>query len=471
MIAALKKLTFLFIALFAALVLRAQTCDCYENLTALIKETETNYAGFPSKTAVNKAGYTNLKQTLLVKSKAVARYKTCFDILAAYVQFFKDKHFYITYYDVTDIDSVVVHPKSNTYFQQASLKKGFEGTWVNPDKNLTIGIEKKGNNYIGYKLEGTADAYPAGFVYFTLFAKNGKWYALDYNNRTSTSTPVKLYGNLLQFWDFNCWARADSTLLTKKEKKDFAQWKGFDKPVYFEQLNAQTGYLKIGTFSNTDAKIAQVAAENDAAIRKSEKLIIDLRGNSGGSTGWVSILPYIQTNDIYQPLASLRITRSNVAKKLPEIEPFAKGPVPDEYKKYFPESILRLYQIAFDTLQKMQTGFYQIPGAFFPNDQPANSIKKVILLVDEFCGSSTEYFLQLSKQSKKTIIAGTNTFGMMDYEGMSNGTDLPYSKFSVHIPITKSNWTDTAPIDAGGIQPKNRVPAGTVDWIKWAMQL
>jgi hypothetical protein len=68
-------------------------------------------------------------------------------------------------------------------------------------------------------------------------------------------------------------------------------------------------------------------------------------------------------------------------------------------------------------------------------------------------GSSTEYFLFLSRQSKKSISYGQHTIGMMDYEGMSNPTPLPYDGFILTIPIAQSSWTQTQPTNERGFQP------------------
>ncbi|HEY8920003.1 MAG TPA: hypothetical protein VIM87_26375, partial [Chitinophaga sp.] len=85
--------------------------------------------------------------------------------------------------------------------------------------------------------------------------------------------------------------------------------------------------------------------------------------------------------------------------------------------------------------------------------------------VDGFCGSSTEYFIALSHQSKKVTTYGSNTIGMMDYEGMSNPTPLPYNKFILTIPITKSSWTDTKPIDQTGFTPDVPIRLPENRWI------
>jgi hypothetical protein len=89
-------------------------------------------------------------------------------------------------------------------------------------------------------------------------------------------------------------------------------------------------------------------------------------------------------------------------------------------------------------------------------------------MVDNFCGSSTEYFFSLSKQSKKTTTYGINTIGMMDYEGMSSPTRLPYDKYILTIPIVKSSWTDKQPIDQTGFKPEKLL--NTIkqkDWVEY----
>lgn len=54
---------------------------------------------------------------------------------------------------------------------------------------------------------------------------------------------------------------------------------------------------------------------------------------------------------------------------------------------------------------------------------------------------------------------------MMDYEGMSNLTPLPYDKYFVTIPIVKSSWTDKDPIDQKGFRPD--VLLNKIDPTKW----
>jgi hypothetical protein len=60
----------------------------------------------------------------------------------------------------------------------------------------------------------------------------------------------------------------------------------------------------------------------------------------------------------------------------------------------------------------------------------------------------------LLKQSSKVVTYGQHTLGMMDYEGMSNRTELPYRNYYLYIPISQSSWTAKHPIDETGFSPQ-----------------
>jgi C-terminal processing protease CtpA/Prc len=115
--------------------------------------------------------------------------------------------------------------------------------------------------------------------------------------------------------------------------------------------------------------------------------------------------------------------------------------------------VLNAYKKAYAELPITKEQFYPIPTVTFPFDAVTKQPEKVAVIIDGFCGSSTEYFISLIHQSKKVTTYGSNTIGMMDYEGMSNPTALPYNKFMLTIPIAKSSWTDTKPIDQTGFAP------------------
>lgn len=432
-------------------------CNCLENLQKTIEKTEENYAGYPAKvTAKTEKAYTAHVQLLKQKAAMVTNPKKCYNIISNYVKFFKDKHFIITYNSEKDIDSTVV-AFADSYWEKQFASKTLapvEGIWTNPDSSIKIGIlQAKSGVYHAVKLESKVDNFPKGFVYFTLTATGNRYIVKEYNEFLSTASPARQKGNLLQLWNHAMWGKVYPQKMTMDERTELATWKNNNKGLAFKQVNAQVTYLKIPTFLNNDQAIQQLVAANDSAIRNTNYLIVDLRGNGGGNTGWIYFLPYFMTNPVVQKPSFLRVTPDNVKLKLPDLEPFVNGPVSEEYKKYFPDDVLHAYKKTYAELPVTKQQYYPIPGVTFPLDSITRFPKKIALVVDDFCGSSTEYFFFLSKQSRKTTTYGVNTIGMMDYEGMSVPTALPYDQFILTIPIARSSWTAEKPIDQTGFKP------------------
>jgi C-terminal processing protease CtpA/Prc len=78
---------------------------------------------------------------------------------------------------------------------------------------------------------------------------------------------------------------------------------------------------------------------------------------------------------------------------------------------------------------------------------------KIAIVIDGGCGSSTEEFLLFARQSKKTIMAGEHSMGVLDY---SNVVPRNFSDpaFTLHYPTSRSRRIDAGlAIDNKGIQP------------------
>lgn len=439
------------------IISRHNQCNCLENLRMLVAETEENYAGFPAKVNEStKPIYNNLVKSIEKKTLNETNPKTCFYLLKDYIRFFKDKHFILSYSNDMDFDDERIN-YSETYFKKRLAKQPIseiEGIWINADSSLKLGILKFPRGiYKAIVIQSTDPKISVGLVYLTLTKSNNGFITKEFNSFITTDIPSKQKGNLLQILNQQMLGKVYPNKMTKNEITELATWKNNNNGLDFQQLTSKTAYLKIPTFFNNDDKIQQIIFKNDSIIKTSENLIVDLTGNGGGNTGWVSILPYLMTNSIFQYDTYLRTTPENIKFKLKDLEPFVVNPIPEEYKKYFPEDILLKYKKAYQDLPTTEKSFYPIPGVTFPLDSILSKPGKIALIVDDLCGSSTEYFFFVSKQSNKTTTYGINTIGMMDYEGMSNPTALPYEKYILTIPIVKSSWTDEKPIDQTGFQP------------------
>ncbi len=469
-----KAIVFLLANIFLSINVFSQgsKCNCLDNLNELVAKTAENYAGFPAKVnASTNLSYKKLVKKLQKKTAIEQNPKKCFYLLKEYVRFFSDKHFVLSYANDKDYDIENLLYADN-YFKNAISKNKLtqiEGIWINSDTSIKLAIQKFPRNiYKGIVLESKNEKLPIGLVYLTFTpAKNG-YTAKTFNSFITTDIPAKQKGNLLQIWNHTMFGKIYPDKLTESEQNELNLWRDNNNGLSFQKLSIKTAYLKIPTFFNNDDKIQDLVSKNDSIIKTCQNLIVDLTGNGGGNTGWVSFLPYFMTNSVNQYDTYLRVTPDNVRSKLADLEPFVINPIPIEYKKYFPDDILAAYRKAYQELSSTKEPFYPIPGVTFPLDSIVARPSKIALIVDDFCGSSTEYFFSISKQSKKTISYGISTIGMMDYEGMSNPTSLPYDKYILTIPIVKSSWTDTNPIDQKGFKPDKVLKnIEQKDWIEY----
>lgn len=471
------RVMFIFILSVNAMLVTGQdkTCNCLDNLTVTIRKTEENYAGFPTKVTGNaKAKYAELVSSLKRKALDETNPKACFYLLREYVRFFRDKHFMLSYANENDYDIELIELTENDArigFSKRQLS-AVEGIWMNADSTMKLAIQKFPKDiYKAIVIQSQDPKIPAGLVYMTLTAGKRGFIAKEYNSFITTDVPAKLKGNLLQVWNFSMFGKIYPTELSDTERAELNTWRDNNNGLDFRKLSSKTAYLKIPTFKQNDDKIQQLVSRHDSVVRTCENLIVDLSGNAGGNTGWIFFLPYFMTNPVVQYDTYLRVTPDNVKLKLADLEPFVVNPVPDEYKKYFPDEVLSAYKRAYEELPATKREFYPIPGVSFPLDSVIAKPKKIALIVDDLSGSSAEYFFFVSKQSKKTVTYGTNTVGMMDYEGMSNLTPLPYTGYYLTIPIVKSSWTDSKPIDQTGFKPDILLDKiDQKDWIKYIQE-
>ncbi|NRF40205.1 S41 family peptidase [Pedobacter foliorum] len=469
----MKKLNILLIAIAFPTLLIAQQipCNCLVNLNETIAKTEINYAGFPTKVNVKtKPGYENLVSNLRKKAANESNAKACFYLIKDYVRFFKDKHFSLTYLNKNDYDKEIV-AIDDSYFKTLKPGTDVQGVWTNPDSSITLGIKKDSNNeYKAIILKAKDENLPKGLVYFTLKPHKKGYLLKQYNVFNSIDFYAQQREGLLQLWNFSLFGRIFPKEMTASEKKELNTWRNNNNGLDFNQLDKETSCIKIPTFFNNDNKIEKLVATHDKAIRNSKFLIIDLRGNGGGNSGWSFLLPYVMTNPIKQDSPLLRVSEDNVKLKRADLEYFVKNPVPQEAKKYYPDEYVANLKRIYEELPTTRNTFYEVPGLTIPVDSVLGSPFKVALITDGYCGSSTEYFFQLMKQSKKTTRYGANSVGMMDYEGPSSTTPLPCKELILMMPVSKSSWTDKNPIDESGFSPDVKLNMPAKQWIEYIIK-
>ena len=224
-----------------------------------------------------------------------------------------------------------------------------------------------------------------------------------------------------------------------------------NKTVLFQIKTCDLSYKNI---------LDSLVSINKTKLDKTEHFILDLRGNEGGGDStFDTIIPYLYTNPILIHTAQLWSSENNIKM----FDEFLNNPeIPAESKLH---------------IQKIVTNAKNNPNTFVPLSENKvdtliiNSVsefpKKVSIIIDSDCKSSTEQFLLLAKQSKKTTIFGyTNSGGALDYSNL-NFILTPSGYWYASVPTTRTTRLPENPVDPNGIKPDVLVDKKVKDIIQW----
>lgn len=229
-------------------------------------------------------------------------------------------------------------------------------------------------------------------------------------------------------------------------------------------LDDKTVLLQIKTCDlSYKSTLDSIVTVNKTKLDKTEHFIIDVRGNGGGGDAtFDTIIPYLYTNPILIHSTQLWSSENNVKM----FEDLLNNPdVPADSKiniqkivttaKKYPNSFVSLSENKIDTLSLNSI-------TEFP--------KKVSIIIDKKCKSSTEQFLLLAKQSRKTKIYGyENSGGALDYANL-NIVLTPSGFWYASVPTTRTTRLPNNPVDPFGIKPDILVDKKIKDIIQWVRQ-
>lgn len=246
--------------------------------------------------------------------------------------------------------------------------------------------------------------------------------------------------------------------------KEETQESSMDHSIIISFPSKRSVYVKIGS-SNLQLKdtLEKILISNEKKIRSSAHLIIDVRGNGGGSDAVLnSLLPYLYTNPILSYNLELWSSENNI--------------------KLFEDLLQNQYIAETDkeTIKSIVEKAKSRPNQFISiNGQAADTIrfssvmkrpKNISILIDGKCMSATENFLLLAKQSRKVKIYGNSpTAGGVDY-GDLNFVTLPSGYWYISVPTTRSARLPLQVVDNIGISPDVLVEQGK-DPLQYVLEL
>jgi C-terminal processing protease CtpA/Prc len=222
------------------------------------------------------------------------------------------------------------------------------------------------------------------------------------------------------------------------------------------QLSALTALIAIPSFDNRyRLALAALLKQHHATLAARRNWIIDVRGNGGGSDStYQALLPWLLPNGWVEVSAQWLVTPENIEAHKRACGLFSPGDA--ECTKFMDEAVRRMQGASAGTFVEQEDGngwSVQHPETVEPR-RP----QRVVVIIDNMCGSSREQFVLTVRQSFSVKLMGrSNTMGVIDYSNM-RPRDLPSGQRRLLYATSRSNRLPGFPIDGIGISPDIYLP-------------
>lgn len=419
---------------------KAQTQKGSKILYEIAGIVEKDYPGYFILTKEKRQEYVSHKSRILSESINANPFEI--NVLAnEYLSFFNDKHLSVIYFREDFPDSSAI----NIYRSNNKSKLEITGLWFIKQQDIILSIKKiKGVNY-GYVYKDLNGFNRPGYRYLVIFPAHKK---CEYN---------------FLFFDSN--GISFSTLVQYKRGKFYR----FNKRIFMEQISPEKVNTLTSSFQPEEnpqvklvgesviqikipsllydykSKVDSLLLSYDNLIRKTKTLIIDLRGNGGGSVlPTFELVKYIKTGPIHY-VNSFSVASDTLIENIKRFCSLNKGETDKFYNNYCKEFLPRLLankgKLIFDSSEMYVSDSPPLP---FPEN--------VAILIDYGTTSAAELFVLAAKQSKKVKIFGENSSGAVDFGGV-----IPYFldnfSFGLYLTTEMAEYIKDKQYDGIGIQP------------------
>jgi hypothetical protein len=443
----------------------SESCRCGESFEWLRSTFETNDAGFGYIVErKGRAAYELHNAMTLEKIKAVESERECRTLMTDWLRFFRRGHIGLqrlpsgtpapAAQNAPQTSEPAAEPQVEMWngdiaeFERQMAAKqeiDFEGVWEIPG-GIHVGIKAEGDGYIGFTVKSSSDQLKPGQVLIKIARNGDDWQATSYTGPRPVVTSVELVGNTYLLLAGSQMIKRVSPALPADLWIDrYIQSRSARTP-YVEALNPTTLYMRIPSFnSGQKTAIDRMIADSFDRLTSTENLIIDVRNNGGGSDmSYKELWPLLYTDPVRTPAVSFLSTPLNIEKTealldMPELDDESRGEIAAllEKMRNHPGEFVPMGDEAVDI--EIQDTVYEYP-------------RRIGILIDGGCGSTTEQFLLAAKQSKKVKLFGTSTFGTLDASNVRT-VDSPDGRYRLTYTTSLSTRIPGMAIDDIGLQP------------------
>ncbi|MBV8255589.1 MAG: hypothetical protein JO154_23545 [Chitinophaga sp.] len=448
---------------------QAPDCDCAAEFRLMKQKVETNYSGFNDKINLKtRKSYDSLSNHLLKLAPSASKPTYCLFLLKQYTDFFNDGNLRIERLPNENdrpFEALVrearkepipvpLSQKKITYLKVSTTP---EGIYWSPDKKMRIAVTENVNafrNYVAQVMVSNSNSWRRGDILMELQFDSATNIMKGFQyTETGLIEPVKMDFNVSYLGN---WRRE---FIYADEGRQMAE-KVALPATSGKKLSDKTYYLRIASFEAGEAHVIDsVMQASKQAMAACPNLILDLRGNAGGTEPtFAPVSPLLYTD-------SMRVIGADVWATTDNIKSWS-----DLLNTRLPEDTKKQIQAVVDTMTKNKGKMIPLAKDYWKKVTVAGPVpKKIVVLMDHGCAGTTEEFLLEARQSKKTKLMGMHSAGNLDY---ANARSVKFKSipFMLSYPTSRSRRIDKGQgIDNKGIAPAVLL-TDTQDWIATAQQ-
>lgn len=473
----MKNILLLLTSGFIIASLSAQTCDCEKEFAFVRDYMERNHPGLNSGTKNTKA-YKKGVAELKTEIRKVKPGIECNLYLDEYLSLVKDHHVRIDI-SIPPIKRPDVNSPSamDSFYHSAAFKStlkrkvdtiklipalmgmddnSIEGLYSDGNGNLVAFVKEPDEtwSYKGIAVRSNSLFYPVGTVRYEIRQRpNGLlWAMVLLPDHQRLYTQVKL-------------SRAGLLNIGLRRVSDKFSAQPFSEPFEFRMVSDSTAYVRLSSFDGKYfQQLQSFYTSIDSQLMANPYLIIDVRGNGGGSEeNYEMLKKYIYSGPVKYGKMEMWVSPDNIRRY--EEAASIKKQNTDKYSK---GSIERDERLASQMRSAPQYAFLPLgQDIIISPDSVLSYPRKIVVLMDGGTGSSAEGFIAFARQSTKVITMGENSGGYVGY-----GDVMPVKTpcYGYTIWVTSFRYSSMYQYEFVGFTPHIKLSPDK-DWIKEALEV
>ena len=453
----------------------AQPCDCPSTFSWMVRTFEENDAGF--RVVLDRKGeaaYMEHTDAIRKQVAGVTDPMACAQLLNAWLLWFRHAHIGIEPTQKAKDAQPPMERQVNTAappppgrvikLKEADLLKQWskasdldpiEGIWsMGAYRAAFVKDGAKPRAYAAVILSSKNAAWKPGEVKAEIAATDdgygGTYFLGDHRPEPVQARFIPGSGGMMEM--NGLWVREYPATPLSMEEQVLLRFGNTHTP-FLERLGDHTLYLRIPSFEYTQkVMIDSVLAANDALIRRTENLIIDIRNGTGGSdASYEGLIPYLYTGPMRSVGVKLWATELNAAGY--EVYADIFGRETEDGRHYL--DIATRMRAAPGTWLETKDQAWSVDSAHTVLPFP----QRVGIICNGGNGSTDEQFLLDARTSAKVKLFGHPTKGSIDVSNMRL-IDSPDGCFELGYTMSMSHRLPRMPMDVMGVQPDHYLDDG-----------